>query len=41
LIGDIEISAGGIYQVELAQLDDTSLVSSEMMTIEQLEAIPL
>ena len=32
LIGDIAISAGGVFQVEAAQLDGTSLASSEMVT---------
>lgn len=39
LIGDIEMSAGGVYQVEKASLDGTSLNSSEMMTISRLGAI--
>ena len=38
LIGDIAISAGGVFQVEAAQLDGTSLASSEMVTIKRLGA---
>jgi hypothetical protein len=40
LIGDIDIQAGGVYQVEKAYLDDTKLEASEMMTIARLGAIP-
>jgi hypothetical protein len=38
LIGDIEISAGGVFQVERAKLNGTELDSSEMMTIRRLGA---
>jgi hypothetical protein len=38
LIGDIEIQAGGIYQIERANLDGTELASSEMVTISRLGA---
>ncbi len=40
LIGDIEMSAGGIFQGEKATLDGTRLDSSEMMTISRLGAMP-
>ena len=39
LIGDIAISAGGVFQVEKAYLDGTSLDSSEMLTISRLGAM--
>lgn len=38
LIGDIEMRAGGVYQVEKAKLDGTELESSEMITIRRLGA---
>ncbi|MGF1461417.1 MAG: hypothetical protein ACFBSG_20625 [Leptolyngbyaceae cyanobacterium] len=38
LIGDIEISAGGVYRIEKATLNGTELDSSEIMTIRRLGA---
>ena len=38
LIGDIEISAGGVFQIEKANLNGSALASNEMMTIRRLGA---
>jgi hypothetical protein len=38
LIGDIEMQAGGVYQIEKATLDGTELESSTMIAIQSLGA---
>lgn len=39
LIGDLAVGAGGVFEVEKANLSGTSLVSSEVVTIHRLGAV--